>query len=173
MLHHIVINAWRMIVLVNSAYCFIVFTHSSAVWSTVAYNHVSQRRTCLLFAHISDHMQTCLHTHTQKDISDMKDASSVWTNLYVSLSMCVCVKAFWHFAQEQTAALSSGKIRQNSSASILTYQLDYLDNCDSETHANTWSKITNEFGLGHMRANMQMAHVWRTCVHVEKTNHEE
>ena len=88
-------------------------------------------------------------TNTHEDVSDMKDVS-VWTNLYVSLSMCVCVKAFWHFEMRLTAARSSGKMRWNSTASILTYQLDYLNYSDSVAHVqikdNGWVRFRSKEG---------------------------
>lgn len=107
--------------------------------STAASHHVSQTRGArLLSAHIADHMYT--NTRLWSHITYEKSKCCV--KQFVCLPKCVCVKAFWHFAQRQTAALSSGKIRQSSSASIQTYQFHY-----PVLHMHR-SKITDVFGLG-------------------------
>lgn len=142
--HYIMVNARLMIVFVKSACWFVAFSCSSAVWLPVASNHVSQtRRARLLSAHISDHMQTCLHTHTGActhtstiDTSDMKDVSSVWTNWYASLSMYV-----WRFAPRQTATLSGGEDK----AELICFHFDFSDRlpwqlwcCCTRTDERLW-----------------------------------
>lgn len=77
--------------------------------------------------------------------------------------MCVCVKAFWHFAPRQTAALSGGKIRPNSSASILTSQLDCPDNCDAPAYAQM-----RDYGWVQFRWK-ESKHADGTCLRREQT----